>query len=109
LCEKNNRTKESSAFDTFEQQESVLSKVEVNVVFGFIGDIGSEISTDKTMPISVVLTIEFIFQVSGHLLSGMHFLKGIFGCGKDVCLHFWVNISGLDDWLVLLVFLHLSV
>ena len=67
--------KESSALDGFEDEESVLSDVKIDVVLGFVGDVGSEISADKTVPISIVSTVEFILEMGGHLLDCVHFLK----------------------------------
>lgn len=75
------QNKESSAFDGFKEQKSILSYVKVNVVLCFISDVWSEISTNKAVPISIVFTIELIFQVSCHLLGCVHFLKGVFSSG----------------------------
>lgn len=62
----------SSIFDGFEEKEAVLSNVEVNVVIGFISDIGAEVSANEGMPISVVFSIEFVFEMGSNLLDCMH-------------------------------------
>ena len=99
--------KESSTLDGFEDEESVLSDVKIDVVLGFVGDVGSEISAYKTVPISIVSTVEFILEMSGHLLDCMHFFKSWFCRVKDVSLYFDADVSSLDHWLVLLILLHL--
>lgn len=106
---KNNKTKESSAFDSFEEQEAVLSEVKIDVVFGLVGYIRSEVSSNKTMPVSVVFTIQFVLQMGCHLLGRVHFLQSVFGSGQNISLHFRIYVSCLDDWFVLFVLLHLLV
>ena len=101
------QNKESSALDGFEDKETILSDVKVDVVFGFIGDIGSEISAYKTVPISIVSTIELIFEMSCHLLNGVHFFKCWFCCVQNVCFYFDADVPRLYHRLVLFVLLHL--
>ncbi len=99
--------KESSALDGFEDEESVLSNVKIDVVLSFVGDVGSEISTDKTVPISIVSTVELILEMGGHLLDCVHFLKSWFCRVQDISLYFDADVSCLDHWLILLILLHL--
>lgn len=99
--------KESSTLYGFEDEESVLTNVKINVVLGFVGDVGSEISANKTVPISIVSTVEFILEMRSHLLDCVHFFKSWFCRVKDVSLYFDADVSRLDHWLVLLILLHL--
>lgn len=64
----------SSVFDSFEKEEAILSNVEVNIVIGLVSDVRAEISTNKGVPVSVVLSIEFVFEVSRNLLDCMHLI-----------------------------------
>ena len=91
----------SSIFDGFEEQEAILSHIEVNVVFGFIGDIWAEIPADECVPVSIVFTVEFVFEVGRYLLDSMHFFEGIFGDSDDLSLHLRANIFCFDDWFML--------
>ena len=52
---------ESSTLNSFENEESILSDVKIDVVLGFICDVRSEVSANKAVPISIVSTIELIF------------------------------------------------
>lgn len=96
----------SSAFYSLEQQKAVLTDVKVNVVFGLIGYIRAEISSNKAMPITVVSSIELVLEMCGYLLNGMHFLESVFGSGNNVCFHLRTDIFGLDDGFGLSYLLH---
>jgi hypothetical protein len=86
----------SSVFDGLEEEEAVLPNVKINVVFGLIGDIRSEISADEGVPVSIVFTVEFVLQVGGDLLNGMHLLEGVFGYRKYFGLHLRADVLRLD-------------
>lgn len=103
---KKDNTNKSSTFNSFEKQKSILAQVEVNIVFCLISDVWSEISAYETMPVTVVFTIEFVFQVSRHLLGGVHFLKRVSRGGQNVCLQFGTDISGFYHGFILSNFLH---
>lgn len=53
--------KESSTLDSFEDEESILPDVKIDVMLGFICDVRSEVSANKAVPIAIVSTIELIF------------------------------------------------
>lgn len=46
-----------SIFDCFEKQESILTDIEVDIVFSFVSDVGTKVSSNKTVPIAIVFTI----------------------------------------------------
>lgn len=71
---KHTEKQKSAAFDSFKQQKSILSEIKVNIMFGFICDIGAKVPSNKAMPISIILSVKLIFQVSSHLLRGVHLL-----------------------------------
>ncbi len=48
---------------------------------GFVGDVGSEVPADEGVPVSVVLPVEFVFEVGGDLLYGVHLIECVFGDG----------------------------
>ncbi len=87
----------SSIFDCFEEHESILSHVEVNVVFGFIGNVGSKVSADEAVPVSIILPVEFILEVGGYLLNGVHFVESVSSYGQDLSLHLGTDVFDFDD------------
>ena len=91
----------SSIFDCFEDEEAVLSDVEVNVVIGFVRDEWAEVPPHKRVPISVVLSVEFVFEVRRDLLDGVHFVERVLGDGQDLGLHFRADVLHLYHGLLL--------
>lgn len=79
----------SSALYSFKKQEAVLSYIEIDVMISFICDIRPEISANESMPVSIILTVEFIFKMGCDLLDGMHFFEGIFSNSQNLSFHFW--------------------
>lgn len=78
-------------------------------MFGLVCNIGAEVPSYKAVPVSIILSVEFVFQVSGHLLCGVHLLQGVFSRGQYISFHLWTDISCLDDGFILFVFLHFLV
>lgn len=80
-----------------EQQNGYLSHVEVDEVFGFVSDIGSEVSAYNTMPGGVVLLIKFFLDVRGNIFFDVEFLQCYVGAINSVLLHFFVHVCVLND------------
>ena len=51
------------------------------------------------MPVSIILSIELIFQMRSDLLSSVHLLEGGFSVGEDLVLEFLADVFDLDDGL----------
>lgn len=47
----------STGFKSLKYQKCILPNVKVNIVFGFVCYIWSEISADKTMPVPIIFSI----------------------------------------------------
>ena len=76
----------------FEQQNSHLSKIEVDKMFGFMGDIASEIPANDTVPRGVVLFIEFFLDISGNVFLDVVFFKCLCGTIYGILLHVFTHI-----------------
>ena len=96
----------SAILDSLEDQEAVLSDVEIHVVSGLVGDVGSKVPADKGVPISVVLPVQLIFEVGGDLLDGMHLVQGISGYSQYLALKLGGYVFGLDHRFALAYLCH---
>lgn len=67
---------------------------------GLIGHIGAEIPSHEGMPVSIVLSIQLVLQVSGNLLDCMHFVEGVLCDVKNFLLHLGTNVLSLDHRLL---------
>lgn len=52
----------------FEEHDRYLADIEVDVMLGFVSDVGAEISPDDAMPSSMVAGPKIILDVRGDLL-----------------------------------------
>ena len=52
---------QSPTFNSFKQQEPILSQIEIDIMFSLISNIRPEISSNKTMPITIIFSVKFIF------------------------------------------------
>ena len=64
-----------------------MSHIEVDEVFGFMGDIGAEVAPDDAVPGGVVLLIELLLDVGGDVLLNVELLKGLSGDVDGILLH----------------------
>jgi hypothetical protein len=87
----------SSIFDCFEEEESVLSDIEIDVMVGFVRDVRSEVSADECVPVAIVLSVEFVLEVGGDLLNCVHFVEGVLGDGQNLRLHLRTDVLALYD------------
>lgn len=78
-----------------------MSHVEVDEVFGFVSDIGSEVSTNNTMPGGVVFLVKLFLDVGGDILLDVELLQGNISAINGILLHLLVHIGMLDDGLPL--------
>ena len=78
-----------------------MSHVEVNEVFGFMGDVGSEVAAYDTVPGGVVLLVELFFDVGGNVLLDIEPFKGYIGAVDGILLHFFVHVSMFNHCLPL--------
>jgi hypothetical protein len=67
---------------------------------GFVCHIGAKISSYKGMPVSIVLSIQFVLQVSGNLLDCMHLLEGVLCDVENFLFHLWADVLSLDHRLL---------
>ena len=72
-----------------------MPHIEVDEVFGLVGDVGSEVSANDTVPGGIVLLIELLLDVGGNILFDIELLQGDVGAIYCVLLHFLVHVSVL--------------
>ena len=82
-----------------EEEDSNLSKVEVDEVLGFVGNIGSEIAAYDAMPGWVVLLVEFLLDEGGDVLLNVELLEGLGGNVNSVLLHVLGHVCVLNNCL----------
>ena len=78
-----------------EEQACDLSHVEVDEVFGFVGDVGAEVPADDAVPGGVVLLVELLFNIGSDVLLDVELLKGNVGAIDGVLLHLLVHVGVL--------------
>ena len=83
----------------FEQQDGHLSHIEIDEVLGLMGDIGSEITSDHTVPSWVVFLIELLLDVGGNVFLDIELFESNVGAINGILLHFFIHVGMLDDGL----------
>ena len=83
----------------FEEEDSNLTKVEVDEVLGLVGHIGAEVTADNAMPGGVVLLVEFLLDEGGDVLLDVVLLEGLGGAVDGVLLHVLGHVGVLDHGL----------
>lgn len=78
-----------------------MSHVEVDEVFGFVGDIGAEVAADDAVPGGVVLLVELLLDVSSDIFFDVELFQSYVGAVDGVLLHLLVHVSMLDHGLPL--------
>ena len=68
---------ENIALSALEEKNGNLAKIEVDEVFGLVGNVRSEVPSDNAMPCGVVLLVEFLLDVCGNVLLDVVFLEGL--------------------------------
>ena len=74
-----------------------MTHIEIDEMFGFMGDVGAEVPANNTVPGGVVLFIEFLFDVGGDVLFDVELFEGDVGAVDGILLHFLVHVGMLDD------------
>jgi len=65
----------------FIEQDSELSLIKENIVFGLVADIRTEIFADYAVPIGTILLIEFLLDVLRHEILDFEVINCVFGLG----------------------------
>lgn len=74
-----------------------MSHIEVDEVFGFMGDIGAEVAPDDAVPGGVVLLVKLFLDVSSDVFLDVELLQSNVGAVYRVLLHLLVHVSVFDD------------
>ena len=78
-----------------------MSHVEVDEVFGLVGDIGAEVAADNGVPGGVVLLVELFFDVGRNILLDIELLECHIRAVNGILLHLFVHVSVFDHCLPL--------
>ena len=62
---------------TLEQQKDLLANIEIDEVFGFMGDKASKVLANKAMPGGLVVLVTLLFDEAGHVLFVVVVLQGV--------------------------------
>ena len=80
-----------------EEEDSDLTKIEVDEVLGLVGDVGTEVAAHDAMPGGVVLFVEFLLDEGCDVLLDVEALEGLRGDVDGILLHVLGHIGVLDD------------
>jgi len=80
-----------------EEEDSHLTKVEVDEMLGLMGHVGAEVASHDAMPGGVVLLVELLLDKGGDVLLDVEALKGLGRDVDSVLLHILGHVSILDD------------
>ena len=78
-----------------------MSHVEVDEVFGFVGDIGAEVAADDAVPGGVVLLVKLLLDVGGDIFFDVELFECYVSAIDGILLHFLVHVGMFDDCLPL--------
>lgn len=71
----------------FKQQNSHLSKIEVNKVFGLVRDVAAKVAAHDTVPGWVVFLVELFLNEGSDVFFDVEFFQGGRGAVDRVLLH----------------------
>ena len=71
------QTSLSTIFDRLENQKSVLSDVEVHIISSLVCYVWSEVPPHKGVPVPIVFSVQFVFQMGCDLLDCVHLVQGV--------------------------------
>ena len=80
-----------------EEEDSDLTKVEVDEVLGLVSDVGAEVTAHDAVPGGVVLLVELLLDESGDVLLNVEALEGLRGDVDGILLHVLGHVGVLDD------------
>ena len=80
-----------------EEEDSDLTKVEVDEVLGLVSDVGAEVAAHDAVPGGVVLLVELLLDEGGDVLLDVEALEGLRGDVDGILLHVLGHIGVLDD------------
>lgn len=79
-----------------EEKDSYLSKVKVDKVPCFVGDIRAKVAADNAMPSWVVLLVELLLDVRRNILFDVVLFQCLSGAIYSVLLHLLRHVGILD-------------
>jgi len=79
-----------------EEEDGDLSKVEVDEVFGLVGNVGTEVAAHNAVPGGVVLFVEFLLDEGGDVLLDVELLESLSRDVNSILLHVFGHISVLN-------------
>lgn len=94
---------------TLEQKDCNLSHIEVNEMFGFVGDIGTKISANNTMPSGIIFLVKLFFNKClyksfqkliinySNIFFNVEFLQSLIGTINSILLHFFRHVCILHN------------
>ena len=86
-----------SSSSGLEEEDSDLTKVEVDEVLGLVSHVRAEVTADNAVPGGVVLLVEFLLNESSDVLLNVVLFEGLGGDIDSVLLHIFGHVSVLDN------------
>ena len=86
-----------SSSSGLEEEDSDLTKVEVDEVLGLVGHVRAEVTADNAVPGGVVLLVEFLLDEGSDVLLNVVLFEGLGGDIDSVLLHIFGHVSILDN------------
>ena len=86
-----------SSSSGLEEEDSDLTKVEVDEVLGLVGHVRAEVTADNAVPGGVVLLVEFLLDEGSDILLNVVLFEGLGGDIDSVLLHIFGHVSILDN------------
>merc|ERR1719224_136744 len=94
-------TVRSSSLARLEQEDGHLAEVEVDEVFGFVGDVRAEVAANDAVPGGVVLFVELLLDEGGNVLLDVVLLESLGGAVDSVLLHVLGHVRILNHGLAI--------
>ena len=74
-----------------------MTKVEVDEVLGFVGNVGTEVTAYDAVPCGVVLLIEFLLDEGGDVLFDVEFFEGLGADVDSILLHIFSHVGVFNN------------
>ena len=78
-----------------------MTKIEVDEVFGFVGDVGTEVAAHNAMPGGVVLLVEFLLDEGSDVLFNVELFESLGADVDSILLHVFGHVRIFNNCLAI--------